>query len=73
MEDIPGRGQIWQVSSEPTVGAEMAKVRPAVIVNIPEADRLPLGIVVPITDWKAPLARFFWFVRLSPSSENGLS
>lgn len=73
MKDIPRRGHIWQVSFEPTVGAEMAKVRPAVIMNIPEAGRLPLCIVVPVTDWKASLARFFWFVRLSPSPENGLS
>ncbi len=71
--DVPRRGQIWQVSFEPTIGAEMAKVRPAVVVNAPEAGRLPLCIVVPVTDWKASLARFFWFVRLPPTSENGLS
>ena len=42
----------------------MAKVRPAVVMNALEAGRMPLRIVVPITDWKASLARFFWFVRL---------
>ncbi len=73
MQDVPQRGQIWQVSFEPTVGAEITKSRPAVVVSIPEAGRLPLCIVVPVTDWKASFARFFWFVHLPHSSKNGLS
>jgi mRNA interferase MazF len=73
MDNIPQRGQIWQVTFEPTVGAEITKSRPAIVVNIPEAGRLPLCIVIPITDWKPSFSRFFWFVPLPPTKENGLS
>ena len=35
--------------------------------------RLPLRIVVPITDWKSQYAGFPWFVQLRADSTNGLS
>jgi mRNA interferase MazF len=73
MQDVPQRGEIWQVSFEPTIGAEIAKSRPAVVVSVPEAGRLPLCIVVPVTDWKMSFTRFFWFVHLPSSPQNGLS
>ncbi len=73
MTTSPERGEIWQVTFEPTIGAEIAKTRPALVLNIAEAGRLPLRIVAPITDWKSFFSRFFWFIHLSPSSENGLS
>ena len=43
------RGEIWNVNFDPQVGAEVKKVRPAVVMNIPSAGRLPLHIIVPIT------------------------
>lgn len=73
MRNPPERGEIWDVNFEPAIGAEIQKTRPAVVINIPESGRLPLRIVVPDTDWKSVFTRFFWFVHLSPSSENGLS
>jgi mRNA interferase MazF len=33
------RGEIWQVSFDPTVGAEIRKTRPAVIVSSNSLDR----------------------------------
>ena len=51
------RGEIWLTNLEPTIGAEMRKIRPVVIVNDDEAGTLPLRIVVPITDWKDRLRR----------------
>jgi len=41
------RGEIWEVEFRPAVGAEIRKMRPAVVVNVPEVGRLPLRIVVP--------------------------
>ena len=66
------RGEIWEVEFRPSVGAEIQKLRPAVVINIPEVGRLPLCLVVPITDWKQVFAEFSWFVFLSPTSGNGL-
>jgi mRNA interferase MazF len=67
------RGEIWQVDFNPTRGAEIQKVRPAITINPPGVGRLPLHIVVPITDWKPTYAGFPWFVHLLPDTTNGLS
>ena len=67
------RGEIWEVEFRPAVGAEIRKSRPAVVVNAPEIGRLPLCIVVPVTEWKPVFAEFSWFVYLQPTAENGLT
>jgi mRNA interferase MazF len=67
------RGEVWAVEFRPAVGAEIQKTRPAVVMNVPELGRLPLCIVVPVTEWKPPFARFSWFVHRPPTRENGLA
>ena len=67
------RGEIWQVEFRPAVGAEIRKIRPTVVVNEPEVGRLPLVIVVPITEWREDFQQFSWFVFLHLTPENGLS
>jgi mRNA interferase MazF len=67
------RGEVWQTRFWPSVGAEISKERPAVVISSQKAGRLPLSIVVPVTDWKDNYSNYFWFVRLAPSTENGLS
>jgi mRNA interferase MazF len=68
----PKRGDVWLVDFDPAVGAEIRKVRPAVVVSLDAIGRLPLRMVVPVTDWKAPYATFPWFVELPASPTNGL-
>lgn len=68
----PRRGEIWLVDFDPAAGSEIAKRRPAVVVNDDAVGRLPLRIVVPITDWKERYGDFVWFTRLEPTPENGL-
>jgi len=67
------RGEIWEVAFRPAVGAEIRKVRPALVINAPEIGRLPLCIVVPITGWKPVFAEFSWFVFLPATPANGLA
>lgn len=67
------RSEVWEIEFKPAVGAEIQKTRPAVVMNVPEVGRLPLCIVVPITEWKPALAHFSWFVHLPPTPENGLT
>jgi mRNA interferase MazF len=67
------RGEIWLINLNPTVGAEIQKVRPAVIVNDDAVGKLPLRVIVPITDWKDRYAIAPWMVKLEPDTENGLS
>jgi mRNA interferase MazF len=46
---IPKRGEVWLVDFDPAIGAEIRKVRPAVIISMDTMGRLPLRMVVPIT------------------------
>ncbi|WP_017715204.1 type II toxin-antitoxin system PemK/MazF family toxin [Kamptonema formosum] len=67
------RGDIWLYSPDPTVGDEIAKTPPAVIVNNDEIGSLRLKIIVPITSWNDVFSGVPWMVRLEPTAENGLS
>jgi len=68
----PQRGEIWMVQFGPSVGAEIRKNRPAVVISLDTVGRLPLRIVVPLTDWQHAFAKLPWFVRLPMSPTNGL-
>ncbi|NJN96768.1 MAG: type II toxin-antitoxin system PemK/MazF family toxin [Anaerolineales bacterium] len=67
------RGEVWLINLDPTIGAEIKKARPVVIVNDDAIGVLPLRVIVPITDWKDRYAIAPWLVRLEPDSNNGLS
>lgn len=69
----PSRGEVWNVRFTPATGAEIQKIRPAVVMNLSTVGRLPLCIVVPITNWREEYARFSWFVPLVPDTDNGLT
>jgi len=66
------RGEVWLINLDPTIGAEIKKTRPAVIVNDDAIGILPLRVIVPITEWKDRYAIAPWMVRLEPDAENGL-
>jgi mRNA interferase MazF len=61
------------VDFDPAVGAEIRKSRPALVISMDGIGRLPLRIVIPITDWKPQYAHFPWFVELPASPANGLA
>jgi mRNA interferase MazF len=69
----PNRGEIWLIDFDPSVGAEIQKIRPAVVISVDTVGRLPLRMVVPVTDWKPQYANYPWFVELPTSPENGLT
>lgn len=62
------QSEIWLVSLDPTIGAEIKKTRPAIIVNDNTLGKLPLKIIVPLTDWKDRYAVAPWLVKLVPDS-----
>jgi mRNA interferase MazF len=68
----PRRGEVWIVNFDPTVGSEIQKARPAVVVSSDGVGRLPVKLVIPITDWKPQYAANIWHIHLSPSTSNGL-
>lgn len=67
------RGEIWLVDFDPTIGQEIQKARPAVVISIGAAFRYSLRIVVPITTWQDKFAKDFWMIRLPPDSSNHLN
>jgi mRNA interferase MazF len=70
---LPKRGEIWLVNFDPTVGTEIKKTRPAVVVSSDAIGRLPIKLIAPITDWKDYYAPNIWHVRLDPDPSNGLT
>jgi len=66
------RGDVWLINLDPTIGAEIRKTRPAVIVSSDAVGILPLKIIVPLTDWKDRYEVAPWMVRVEPTRENGL-
>ncbi|MEH2352949.1 type II toxin-antitoxin system PemK/MazF family toxin [Nostoc sp.] len=67
------RGEVWLVNLDPTVGTEISKKRPCIIVNDDAIGILPLKVIVPGTDCKERYTVRPWMVRLEPSTENILA
>jgi len=51
----------------------MQKTRPAVVISSDCIGKLPLRIVVPITEWKELFSDYQWHVKIAPTTVNGLS
>ena len=68
----PKRGEVWRVDFGPSRGAEIRKTCPAVVINVATAGRLPLRVIVPLTEWHPAFERAFWHVRIEAAPENGL-
>ena len=69
----PERGEVWQVDLNPTIGDEMGKRRPVIVISENSVGRLALRVIVPITDWKERYSAFPWMTQLVPDGKNGLS
>jgi len=66
------QGEIWEINLSPTVGAEIKKKRPAIIINDDAIGILPLKVIVPITEWKDRFHGAIWLVKIEPDNENKL-
>jgi mRNA interferase MazF len=67
------QGEIWLIDLAPTIGAEMNKTRPTVIVSNNQLGKLPLKIIAPVTDWKEHYSTAPWMIAINPSDQNGLT
>ena len=67
------QNEVWLINLDPTIGAEIKKTRPAVIVNDNSLGKLPLKIIVPITDWKNRYEIAPWMIKLEPDQHNRLT
>jgi mRNA interferase MazF len=66
------QGEIWFINLDPTIGAEIRKTRPAIVVNDNSLGRLPLKVIVPLTDWKDSYKIAPWMVNIIPDQKNNL-
>lgn len=73
MKDFMKQGEVWLINLDPTIGAEIKKTRPSIVVNDNSLGKLPLKIIVPLTDWKERYEVAPWMVYLKPDSHNNLS
>jgi mRNA interferase MazF len=69
----PKRSEIWTVNLDPTLGAEIRKIRPVVVVSSDAVGALPIRLVAPITGWKDYFTQNVWHVKITPDSMNGLT
>ena len=49
------------------------KFRPAIIVKNNSLGKLPLKIIIPITDWKTNYEIAPWMIKIEPDLNNGLT
>ena len=65
-------GEIYWVSLEPAIGAEIKKKRPVVVLNPGHQKHLRLAIAVPVTGWNSNWEDNPFFVPLAPDATNML-
>lgn len=73
MTDSPRRAEIWLVKLDPTVGAEIQKTRPAVVVSSDRLQNLPIRLIVPFTSWQPRFTTHTNKVAVRASTANGLN
>jgi len=67
------QGEIWTVNFEPSVGNEIQKLRPAIVINDDRVGRFGIKIIVPITQWKEHYTNYPWIIKIVPNAVNGLT
>ncbi len=66
------QGDICLVDFNPTIGSEIKKIKPAIIINGDFSIGLDLKIVAPITTWKDDFENIWWLVKVMPDKFNNL-
>jgi mRNA interferase MazF len=67
------QNEIWLVNLDPTLGAEIRKTRPCVIVSNDAVGVLPLKVIAPLTDFKERYRTVPWMVVIEPDADNNLA
>jgi mRNA interferase MazF len=67
------RSEIWLVNLDPTIGTEIRKTRPVVVISSNAVGALPIRLVVPVSEWKDYFEPNIWHVKIIPDSANGLA
>lgn len=66
------QGEIWLVDFEPKIGNEIAKLRPAVVINSNYGRNYDIKILLPITTYQDKFKDIPFFYKLENYKELGL-
>ena len=66
------QGEIWLINFDPSIGSEIQKTRPAVVINDSKMGRLGINVVVPITEYKEFFDQYPWIIKIEPNNQNNL-
>ncbi len=69
----PRRGDIWLLNLDPTVGSEIQKTRPALVISSDAFASAATRIIVPMTSWQERFVAYANKLKVLSSSLNGLS
>ena len=67
------QSEVWLVDLNPTVGSEIKKIRPCIVINDNNVGILPSKTVVPVSGWDNIYSEVPWMILLEASPQNGLS
>jgi mRNA interferase MazF len=67
------QGDICLIDFNPTIGQEIKKIRPGIIINGNFGTGLDLKIVLPITSYQPDFDKIWWLAKIEPNQENGLT
>lgn len=68
----PSRGEVWLLSLDPTVGSELQKTRPVIVVSSIALNRVAVRIIVPVTTWQPRFSNQVNKVAIASTPRNGL-
>ena len=67
------QSDIYLVNLNPTLGDEVNKIRPCIVINDDKIGILKSKIVVPLTHWDERYDAVPWMIKITPDRENKLS
>ena len=69
----PKRGELWLVDLNPTIGQEIQKIRPVVVISSDLLLSIPMRIIIPVTSWQEKFENRPFMVKISTTPGNKLS
>ena len=67
------QSEIWLVNLDPTIGSEICKTRPCLVIGDDTIGKLQSKTILPITSWNPIYKDVPWMIKCTPSDKNRLS
>jgi len=67
------QSEIWLVNLDPTIGTEISKTRPCLVIGDDTIGKLKSKTVLPITGWSDMYRQVPWMVKCDPDEGNHLT